>query len=265
MAVALSASPVGAQEPVLIATPSSDWLLEYAEQDCIARRDFASDQGAIFLRFEKASLGAHSKIVLLSTDVGEGSGDVTLSLTGEGEPIRLPHVGTMRLRRSFNGALLYVELQPDDWGEARKLNGVMVTNAFESPVMLQTGDLGPLLDALDTCVDDLLSGWGLDVELARTSVEYAQRNNFQIWANKIIEDAPRRALPRSGRVTISVRVVIGSDGKPTGCVQNASERYADLSHYTCEAVMELAEYQPARDSAGNGVPSMDSMDVIYFR
>ncbi len=259
------ASPVGAQEPVLIATPSSDWLLEFAEQNCIARRDFASDQGAIFFRLEKSSLDARSKIVLLSTDISEGSGDVTLSVAVEDEFIPLEPVGTMRLGRSFNGAHLYVQLKVDDWSKAGEPTGLKVVDAFESPVILQTGDLGLVLDALDTCVDDLLSGWGLDVELARTSVEPAERLNYNSWAREIIRRAPQRALPRTGRVGFAVRVLIGVDGKPTRCLHDASEDFTDLGDYTCEAMMKRAEYQPARDRDGNTVPSTDTLDFIYYR
>ena len=46
--------------------------------------------------------------------------------------------------------------------------GVLIERAFSDPLFLRTGNLHPAMEAMRSCLDDLYSHWGIDVEAHRT-------------------------------------------------------------------------------------------------
>jgi protein TonB len=67
-------------------------------------------------------------------------------------------------------------------------------------------------------------------------------------------DYPPTALAarRSGRVT--TELLIGKDGRVTGCAITISSGFAALDAATCRIFKSRARFIPARDAAGNAVP-----------
>lgn len=266
VAVALfCTTPAAAREEVLTASPTTNWSIDYAQNACVLRRDFTTEHGLLALQIEKASLDARAEVLLYSNVIGDGEGDLSLSLAHLKGYEQLEVAETSRLGRSFTGVMANVMVDRGKLASISPATGVLAVGAFEMPVLLETGELASPLDALQMCADDLLVGWGLDVDVARTSVEPVKRRNFDKWARNLIRRAPQRALPRSGSIAFDVHIVVGVDGKPTSCIHEAAEEFSELGEYSCEAILEQAEYETAKDANGNPVPAMDSMEIVYYR
>lgn len=259
------ATPAAAQDDILTASPTINWSIDYAQNACVLRRDFTTEHGLLAFQIEKASLDARAEVLLYSNVIGDGEGDLSLSLAHLEGYEQLEVAETSRLGRSFTGVMASVLIDRDKLAQISPATGVLAVGAFETPVLLETGDLASPLDALQMCVDDLLAGWGLDVDVARTSVEPVKRRNFDKWARNMIRRAPQRALPRSGSIAFDVHIVVGIEGKPTSCIHEAPEEFSELGEYSCEAILEQAEYESAKDGNGNPVPAMDSMEIVYYR
>lgn len=65
-----------------------------------------------------------------------------------------------------------------------------------------------------------------------------------------MNDYPATALRNDEQGTTRVRIEIGTDGRPTGCVVTESSGSAALDQATCRIIRSRVRYRPARDGAG---------------
>ena len=118
----------------------------------------------------------------------------------------------------------------------------------------ETGSLRAPITALQTCADDLLTVWGLDPEKHKTMTTLA-----------ILNPDPNGVLPQGtipfgdfgkfGGGANQVRVLIGADGKPTGCTIYSPTLGQSLNERICTLVMSKATFQPAKDADGQPMAS----------
>lgn len=66
-------------------------------------------------------------------------------------------------------------------------------------------------------------------------------------------DYPDDASKAHAQGVTGFRLLIGLDGKVTGCEITASSGYASLDQATCRILTERAQFKPARDRKGNPV------------
>jgi TonB family protein len=74
------------------------------------------------------------------------------------------------------------------------------------------------------------------------------KGNPGIWANT--NDYPTLALREEREGISAFRVIVGKDGRVTGCEITASSGHSDLDEATCTNVAKRAEFYPAQDKKG---------------
>ncbi|HEX8640292.1 MAG TPA: TonB family protein [Allosphingosinicella sp.] len=67
-------------------------------------------------------------------------------------------------------------------------------------------------------------------------------------------DYPRSALRAGIEGSVSVRFVVGTDGRVGGCRVTRSSGHAELDAITCRLIEARFRYRPARDADGTPVP-----------
>ena len=73
-------------------------------------------------------------------------------------------------------------------------------------------------------------------------------------------DYPRAAYDAGIGGTVSLRFIVGIDGRVTDCRITHSSGNADLDDATCRLVIERHRYRPARDVGGRKVPDVWTAD-----
>ncbi len=91
----------------------------------------------------------------------------------------------------------------------------------------------------------------------------AQRDGQNRWAARIQANYPRRAVQREIEGNVGVSVVVGPDGRVTGCQVTSSSGNEDLDQAACEGMQRYARYEPALDDAGNPTTGRDTMTIVY--
>jgi outer membrane biosynthesis protein TonB len=129
--------------------------------------------------------------------------------------------------------------------------------------MLETGSMRRPLAALDTCIDNLLISWGVDVEKHKTlSKQVKPLQSPDKWI--VSSDYPENMLSAGQPALVNFRLSIGPDGLPTACHIQAATRPKEFDNAVCKSVMRRARFSPALDATGQPLVSYYQSNV-YFR
>jgi TonB family protein len=259
-------------------TPSTNWVLDYAEDSCALRRNFESSGEQATLELRQFGPGDSVQVILVSD---------TLSRTGRAPRVRFEPdddyfepMASLLLDDGQLGGVMYSDTlrppalkgreAPDgDWPEGereareRAITGLSVTGSFERALTLRTGTLGEPMKAMRTCLDELLTHWGLDAAAQRTRSRPVKPIDQMTWAKRVRDSYPTEMLRANKSGRVNIRLIVGPDGRPSSCIpQKGSANFAFEEH-ACKMAMQYARFEPALDAAGSPIPSFISTAIIY--
>jgi protein TonB len=87
------------------------------------------------------------------------------------------------------------------------------------------------------------------------------RGNPGDWANS--DDYPPSAQRNQEQGRTGFKLDVGADGKATNCTVTSSSGFADLDQTACRVLLRRARFTPAKDTAGNAIPSSYSSTVVW--
>jgi len=87
------------------------------------------------------------------------------------------------------------------------------------------------------------------------------RGRPQDWVTT--DDYPPSAIREGVQGTTGFTLAVGPDGKVTGCTVTSSSGSALLDDTACKLLARRARFTPAKDAAGNGMPSSYSNRVRW--
>lgn len=235
-----------AQDPVVL-QPSSNWLVDPIERTCEAGRSFgATGPDATLLSMRR--LPGEKTMMTLRADGLPRPGSVTGLLrddaTGATTQAGAAQIGSKGKTR---GLILY---QVDSAFLAALSPGSTVTflvNGKPVATIRPTG-MAAALKALDTCGNERLRGWGVDVE-ARMALRQLPEliNGFDIADKTPIPSTAMHARS-SGQATL--RFTVGADGRVRDCTIVDPSGDAKWDRNSCRTLETQARYRPAIGADG---------------
>ena len=280
----VSASPSLAadSDQPLVLEPSSNWNLDYGEEDCRLGRSFGEGEDKVILIFAKYAPGTDMEIMLtgrgLSADRARDFSyrfdpqqevEVDRPLFGD-----TPDDGTIW---QFSGGLLAAEdFDADDGLEtekqktksleediAKKVESFTVQIGRKTPITLRTGKLSGAIAAMDVCLDNLVTSWGYDTaDLATIATWPKPKGSITSWFN--YRDYPGEALRKDLSGAVRFRLAIDATGSLTDCVIQSSYSDPSFPEKVCSEFLRKAKFEPARNAAGEGVASYWNNTVVFL-
>lgn len=277
---AVSISPahgVAAPEP-LVLKPSSKWQVDYADERCRLARQFGDGDSAVLLFMDRYGPGEYFRLSVsgksMKTSVAKGDADVQFGpsegpqklafLNGFlGKAPALVFAGSARMAGPSADELLaiknrsnseWIELQPISENRQKAVRYLRIGKPLRKEVVLETGSMRPPLAALDTCIDNLLTTWGVDVEkhknLTSMVTPLGSPGN---WIKSA--DYPLDMLGAGQPALVNFRLSVGPDGVPTACYIQSTTRPKEFDDAVCKSVMKRARFSPAVDAQGQRIAS----------
>ncbi len=278
-AIILFSQPVVAQKQPLILKPTSQWIASYDDDSCRLLRQFGSEDKnvlAIFSRFgpgdgfrltlggKPVKLRSDKRAAKLQFGPSEKEQDVHFFIgsLGEDRPalvfqgllgIAAPNKApTQRIRQ---GSRYYEPLvEPVSAERQAAVKYLTVGRPLKQSVQLELGSMAKPFAALSTCIDELMTNWGIDVEKHKTLSRTAQpASDPGRWV--IPNDYPTDMLSRGQPAVVQFRVDIGPAGEINGCHIQKTTRPKDFDDAVCKSLMKRAQFLPALDAEGNPIAS----------
>jgi len=254
IAIALALAPAHSAPSPTPLTPTSKWNVEYADNMCILSRSYRAQSGMFVLAFKPAPMADSIQLIVLHehgsgrsagrAEVGFGPASPPVegsyfSAPLAGKPL---HVTAIDVKRAITKSL-------EQYGVLTIKAGRIEDLAFA------VDRAGLAFKSLDTCVADLLKGWGMD-EAAIASITTYPTPLMEPFHGITDADYPDEAIRNNEEGATGVRFVVGVDGLLRDCTIVESSGSALLDRTTCKLIMKRARFAPARDRNGTSVSSV---------
>lgn len=267
-----------ADEPVRLA-PASKWLIDYADDSCRLAREFGEGERASLVVIERFQPGDEFRLIVAGDafhHVRSGR-DATLRFGAaeaeqeaafmEGEWAGAPALifsGRLRIapdtvhEQAERNKLIPIErhlFEPAPIGPERESAVAFLSvDASGAPeVVFETGSLGEPFAALRTCMDELLTHWGIDVERHRALSRKAVPIQAEDWFHS--SDYPPSLLRKGAQGMVHFRLSVDSEGRASACHIQRSTRPEGFDEAACDVLMRRARFKPALDAAGKPIAS----------
>lgn len=280
--------PAAAAAPApLILKPSSSWHVDYADEPCRLVRQFGEGKQTAVLFMDLYGPSEYFQMTIAGKLVRAAvqKGDANIQFGPSEEEQKLSFVsGTIGKEPALlfsrsariappNAAELlaikdrsddeWINLQPISEERKKAVRYLRIGKPLRKPVTLETGSLRGPLAALDTCVENLVTSWGVDVQKHKTLTRKAEPSKSPgDWIKS--SDYPENMLMAGQPALVSFRLSIGTDGVPTACHIQATTRPKEFDNAVCKSVMRRARFSPALDAQGQPLASYYQNNV-YFR
>lgn len=293
MAVALSVSTAAtAEDAPLVLEPSSAWHLDYRDDSCRLARTFGEGVNrtvlwldrfeptdAVFLSvasgqlepsyarpptlafgpngFERIARGYSGSIAAFGPALFEAS----MKLVDDGQPDdEISEGGRFDPTKYSDRTDIYARSTTSD--QERGIEWFEIRSRGEPTVRLAIGAMDAPLNALRSCVEELTTHWGIDLEAHRKLSRGATpRRNPGEWIRT--GDYPSDLWQRGAQAVVHFRLSLDNEGLPTACkVQQATgpEAFGEL---VCSLLMRRARFHPALDASGKSIASYWSETVSF--
>jgi len=281
-------SPAKAAAPApLVLKPTSAWQVNYAEERYRLGRQFGDGKQSVILFMDRFSPSEYFRLTiagkLIRTSVQKGDADIQFGpseqeqqiafLAGNlGKEPALIFSSSARVAPPSASELLaikdrqkaeWIVIQPISEDRQKAIRHLRIGKPLRKPLMLETGSMRGPLAALDTCIDNLLTSWGVDVEKHKTLSQRAEP--LQSPGKWIVSsDYPTDMLAAGQPALVNFRLSVGPDGVPTACHIQATTRPKEFDDAVCKSVMRRARFSPALDAQGQPLVTYYQNNV-YFR
>lgn len=259
--------------------PAGNWTADYGEDYCRLERNFSNGTDQLSLAMDRIQPGVGTRMILVGDTVklyrravtvgfrflpsgGDRMGQLLRSETPGGSQYLLitPVFMAAPPKPGAPPPPTYDRAKEQDF--AGTIDGILLTDGTIDPIEIDTGNLKPVIGALQACTDDLLKYWGLDVEKHRTEKRpVLPDGDTSKWL-------PQGTIPFSDFAKLSggvnmIRLMVDATGKPTDCKIHFPSLDETTNKKICDSLLENAHFLPALDADGNPFASYYTTPPLF--
>lgn len=287
LALAAASPAAAATSEPLILKPTSPWQVDYADDRCRLGREFGTGEQQTYLFFDRYGPTEYFRLVLAGKDVRANSDKVEATVQfgpaekaqkldffkGDlGDKPAFVFTSQARIAPASDAEALaiknkgrnddWIELAPISVERQKAVKFVTIGSPLRRHMTLQTGSMRAPLEALDKCIDNLMTTWGIDVEKHKTlSRKVRPQQSPGKWV--VSSDYPVDMLSKGQPAIVDFRLSVGPDGLPTACHIQSTTRPKEFDDAVCKSVMRRAKFDPALDATGQPLASFYRSSVRF--
>lgn len=227
--------------------PTGKWIVDFADAQCLAARDYATAEGPIKLVLKQPPLGSVVQVAVLTDKRGDPhpeqrEGSVAFD---ERPPTKLTSVEFRP-----KGATMFVRsmMVPRTVFASARTAKTLRFRSGRFDRLLALGDMADLLKVMETCVDDLRRVWNVDPAATDQPLQGPLRNGLRGIFEP--DDYPADAINRLQQGTVRIALLVDEQGRIADCSVLESSDVAILDAQTCAILRLRAKFEPDRDTAG---------------
>lgn len=280
-AIALLAAPngvVAAKPESLTLKPSSAWQVDYAEDRCRLGRQFGIGDQQTLLFMDRYGPEEYFRLTvsgkLMKTSSVAPTAEIQFGPSEAAQQLEfLPgnlagqpaFVFVSRVRVAPPSALEFEAIKRDPqqaWDAIQPINDdrkkaikfFRVGKPLRADVILETGSMRAPLAALDSCIDNLLTTWGIDVARHKTMTRPVKSlSPPEKWV--VSSDYPMKMLMQGQPAIVEFRLSVNAEGAPVSCHIQSTTRPKEFDEAVCGSLMKRARFAPALDAEAKPIAS----------
>lgn len=292
LSLILLAPQAAASEAALEVEPSTSWNIHYADDYCRLARTFGSGDDALILFMDSFGPGDHFRMTLAgnATKAQKNGGEAVVrfgpafaehelvffsgwigekipawifSSDNRIRPLSLDEQKHVDAAFKAGHGTAHVDLSPITAEDEVATSYVEFGRPLRRPVRLMTGSLKAPFDALRSCLDNLITHWGLEPDrLKNQSKRVSPIGSPGRWLT--YSDYPATMLSQGMPGIVNFRLIVDEKGVPASCHVQQSTNPEGFDKTVCNALMRRARFDPAVDANGNPMRSYYLNRVRFF-
>jgi TonB family protein len=257
--IALPAAPAAAVPTPL--QPTGGWVVNFADQQCLASRTFTLRNGDLALVVRPDPTGGGAQLILAPSNPADRHLFSRAETRLDGHAIRATSIATMPVS---GGRLAYpIPLTAPEYARLLTTRTLSVrggVGSFSIELAPAIQELGRLLAE---CNADLLASWGFTREQQALQARFPEPLT-SVSTYVLQSDYPRVATRRAAVGEVQARVAVAADGTVSNCVVVRSSGDSALDQATCSAFVRRARMRPALNNAGQPMPSIFVFSKLWL-
>lgn len=245
-------------------TMPGKWTVNYAEQECTATRRYGAGEGALALLIKPGHSGGSMRLVLANAWTKLSMSEFTATIDFEDGLAAFKTDTVPALTFGPARAALIIDLPVTEVARLRAAREIRIHVPGVITRTVQTGPSVSLFKALDKCLADLRTFWGLaaDAPLRPATAAKTDQNLDRLfsWSNY-----PTVDFHQAKTNAASVRLLVNQLGSVRDCLILSGTGSAALDIQTCQVFERSISYQPARDAAGKAIRSAVDATIRWRR
>jgi TonB family protein len=226
--------------------PTKPWVLDYAETQCVAAREYGSATDPITFGIRPAPNGETYELLVQRQRPGPSyAAELDGSVDFGNGPIKawLLHFRT----KDKTGSIQQFRISAAQMAQGRVARAVSLHAKGAPDETFALGNMSALLSGLQTCTADLKLYWNMDGRETGKIAVPAKGDVVRIFSDA---DYPSEAQDRSQEGSAQFLLLIDEKGKVAACHVAKASGIAALDAMGCQAILKRAKFTPARDRAG---------------
>lgn len=255
---AVASRAFAAPEPL---APKGSWVVDFADAQCIASRNYATPESPLYLFIKAPPLGDVLQIGIAKagyiTAANQMDGEIgfdeqqplrssvlEFGVKSKDQTVLLVNLPRAQLAPMHSASSIRIHATYKDRPEIVRGSRMLQTTARELDYRFKVTQIPALLDMLDKCAADLRKVWNVEdgdgpPALVRERPKGDLRSVFSD------DDYPGIALRKDQTGSIRVAVLVNEHGKVADCTVVETSGVASLDAQSCALIMQRAQLRPA--------------------
>ena len=252
-AVAVLFASSAAQSSGTPRQPTSKWIVYFDDAQCLAERNYGSDEKLLRLVLKQPALGDVMQLDIIETRFSGAPVQVDGHIQFDtGGPIKVSVLRFAPPKQKFKIHMMNLPIKQFDSARSAKSVQVSVQTFSEN---FGLTELGPLLDLMDQCVAGLQKIWNVRTsEREKGAVREDAKGDLRRLFTS--DDYPWSSVMNGEDGDVKVVLLVNEQGKVADCSVIQTSGVAMLDAQTCAVLKERARFVPAVGK--DGKPAKDA-------
>lgn len=232
--------------------PTARWVVNYDDAQCVASRNYGSEDKPLFLAFKPSPTGSVMRIMMIRNGYAA-------------EAEERPAVVRFDDRKAINAnALAYgdrktrrliaaINLPMQSLTEHRSAASIEIRGSGFNERLAVAG-FGGVMAAFDDCLANLRNVWNIGAQ-SSTRLKQEARPKQPLRGLFRSSSYPSQAIREGGTGQVGIVLLIDEDGKVRDCVVEETSGFATLDTMSCSVLIQYAKFYPAVGSDGKPAKS----------
>jgi TonB family protein len=245
--------------------PTARWVVDFAEQQCVASRTYKGEDGEVTLAFRQSPYDDITQLYIIT--LGKASKwteqlDARVAVGGA-EPVRTFLLRSAAGKGKDARIVHKLNLSPEQRGALATAEAITLTASGAVSGHFRLSKMPDIAKLLDECTHDLRTYWNMGEASATVAVPAKPRTDVRLLFSSA--DYPSDALAYGQEGSAVLMLLIDETGAMKSCQVVRAEGAPVFDAMGCQVLLDRAKFSPALDIRGKPMRSVYTSPRVVFR